>query len=112
MISDKETQFLEYWKANREELAKPMSKIVRGLPVAVLFVLPIILLVIVVYIFNADWYAKIAPTDSGTFYVIFIALFITAIFIAYFRMQFKWENNEEYYNKILRKENKSTPDLS
>ncbi len=108
MIPDKETQFLEYWKANREELAKPISKILRGLPVALLFVMPIILLVILVYIFSPDWYAKVAPSDSGTFYAIFLALFLTAVFIAYFRMQFKWESNEEYYKKILHRMKKVT----
>lgn len=106
MITEKEQAFLEYWAANREELNTPVSKILRGLPVAVLFVLPVIFLVIGVYIFNPDWYTKVAPKDSGSFYVVFIALFLCALFIAYFRMQFKWETNEGFFKEIMHKQEK------
>lgn len=101
MITDKEQSFIDYWRDNREELDRPSSKILRGLPIGLLFVLPILLLVIGIYIFSPDWYTKVAPMYSGTFYTIFIALFISAVFIAYFRMQFKWEHNEQYYKEIL-----------
>ncbi len=106
MISEKELQFIQYWEKHRVELGKPISKLLRGLPVATLFVLPILLSMILVNILSPDWYTKVAPKDSGAFTTIFIALFICVLFISYFRMQFKWESNEQAYNELKQKQGK------
>ncbi len=106
MLSEKEKVFLQYWEKNREELGTPVSKLLRGLPVAVLFTLPILLLVFVVYFYLPEWYTKVAPKHGGTFSAIFIALFICICFISFFRMQFKWEENEQAYKDLNRKKNK------
>ena len=107
MLTDKENVFLQYWHSKREELEKPMSKLLRGLPVAILFTLPILLLVAVVYIFLPEWYTKVAPKHAGTFSAIMIALIICVLFVSYFRMQFKWEENEQAYQDLNRKKNKN-----
>ena len=103
MINEREEQFIQYWEQNRDLLKRPASKLMRGIPVAILFVLPILIVIIAVYIFNPDWYTKVAPMYSGTFTAIFVALFICILFIAYFRMQFKWESNEQMYHELLQK---------
>ena len=64
MISEKEIVFLRYWERNREIENTFVSKLTRGLPMAVLFALPIILLVVVVKLFIPDWYMKIHVTDA------------------------------------------------
>ncbi len=107
MISEKETTFLRYWENNREIQNTPVSKLVRGLPMALLFGLPIILLIIVVRLFFPDWYMKISGSSPAMFFTAVVAMLGVVAFYAYFRMQFKWEMNEQLYKELKSKENKS-----
>jgi uncharacterized membrane protein len=107
MISEKDNAFLLYWETNREIEKSFMSKLTRGLPMALLFGLPIILLVVVIRIFIPDWYMKISATSPGMFLTAVIAMIGVVLFYAYFRMQYKWEMNEQLYKEIKSKQNKS-----
>ncbi len=107
MISEKDIEFLQYWERVRENENSFASKIIRGLPMAFLFGLPIVLSVIVVRLFAPDWYMKISATSPGSLITIVIAITIIIVFYAYFRMQYKWEMNEQLYNEIKSKKNKT-----
>jgi hypothetical protein len=107
MISEKEKAFLLYWERNRAIENGFISKLTRGLPMALLFGLPIILLVLVVKIFFPDWYMKISGTSPGTFLTAVIAMLGVVVFYSYFRMQHKWEMNDQLYKELKSKENKS-----
>lgn len=106
MISEKETDFLRYWERNRDIENSFLSKLGRGLPMALLFGLPIILLIVVIRIFLPDWYMKISGTSPGMFITAVIAMLGVVLFYAYFRMQYKWEMNEQLYRELKSKENK------
>jgi uncharacterized BrkB/YihY/UPF0761 family membrane protein len=107
MLSDKELAFIEYWEENRIPQSSFTSKLIRGLPMAIIFGLPIVLSVVVVYIFFPDWYTKISNTTSGTFNVVIIAVLIAVLFFSYFRMHFKWEMNEQAYLELKHKQKKA-----
>ena len=107
MISEKDRAFLRYWETNREIEKTFKNKLVGGLPMALLFGLPIILLVVVIRIFLPEWYVKVSPTSPGMFLTAVIAMMGVVLFYAYFRMQFKWEMNEQLYKEIKSKEKKS-----
>ena len=106
MLSDEQTGFIHYWEAHRERYSSFSSKISRGLPYAIIFFIPILLFVGVVYLFFPDWYAKVSNTSAASFYMACIAVFITIIFFAYFRMHFKWEMNEQLYHELIIKQQK------
>jgi len=106
MITEKEIAFLRYWERNSEIENSFVSKLMRGLPMAFLFGLPIILFVVVVKLFIPEWYMKIAGSSGGAFATAVIAMLIVVVFYAYFRMQFKWEMNEQLYKELKSKENK------
>ena len=106
MISEKDIAFLQYWEQVREKENTFTSKISGGLPMAFLFALPIILSVIVVRLFAPNWYTKISATSPGSFITILLATSIIIVFYGYFRMQYKWEMNEQLYNEIKSKKNK------
>ena len=74
---------------------------------AILFGLPIILLVLVVRVFIPDWYMKMSEYLAGNVHNGRIAMFGVVLFYAYFRMQYKWEMNEQLYKELKSKENKS-----
>ncbi len=103
MISEKEKEFLQYWEKNREAENIFLYKLLKGLPMALLFGMPIILSVIVVRLFFLDWYTKISQTTPGMMTTAVIAVVILVLFYSYFRMQYKWEMNEQLYQELKSK---------
>lgn len=106
MLSEKEFAFIQYWPTVRDSHNKFSSKLVRGLPIAIMFCLPIVLFIMAVYIFLPVWFTKISNTSEGSFITVLIAVFIAIIFFSYFRMHFKWEMNEQLYKELLYKQKK------
>lgn len=100
MLSEKQNNFILYWESVREKESNFARKLSGGLPMAMIFGLPIILSVVVVYLFFPDWYMKISNTTSGSFVVIVVAVIIAILFFSYFRMHFKWEMNEQLYLEL------------
>jgi membrane protein YdbS with pleckstrin-like domain len=100
MLSQEEEDFLIYWEQNKDFFATPISKLLRGLPVASLLGVPILLLLAYVYFFNENWYIKISKTAPSTYVVVILAVFIFIFGFAYIRMHFKWEMNEQLYNEL------------
>ena len=107
MLTDDENRFLVFWEKNKELHSTFSSKLLRGLPMACLFGLPILLLIACVYLFLPEWYTKISKTSPETFLIVTIAVFITVFFYAFIRMHFKWEMNEQLYKEIKYKEKKA-----
>ncbi|MEJ7610856.1 MAG: hypothetical protein WKF88_06730, partial [Ferruginibacter sp.] len=73
---------------------------------AMMFCLPILLLVVCVYFFFPDWYTKISGTSAATFFVVIIAVIIATLFYAFARMHFKWEMNEQLFLELKYKQKK------
>lgn len=96
---------MKHWEMVRESESRFMSKLVRGLPVAMLFGLPIILSLIAVYVLSPEWYSKISQAASGILGTLIIAVIITILFFSYFRMHFKWEMNEQLYQELKSRQN-------
>jgi hypothetical protein len=106
MITEKERQFLRYWEANKDNENQFLHKLLAGLPMAIMFGLPIILLVVVVRLFFPDWYMTISQTTPGMFISAIIAVLLIIIFYSFFRMQYKWEMNDQLYQELKYKESK------
>ena len=107
MLNEKDIQFLRYWERVRDSESTFISKLTRGLPMAFLFGLPIILSVVVVRLFMPNYYTKMSQTSPGTFITVIFAIIIIVGFYAFFRMQYKWEMNEQLYQELKIKEDKS-----
>ena len=106
MFSKKETDFMEHWEMVREKESHFLSKLGRGLPMAMLFGLPIILSLVAVYLLSPEWYAKISQAASGVLGTLIVAVVITIFFFSYFRMHFKWEMNEQLYLELKSRQHK------
>ena len=103
MLSEKQINYIFYWERVRDKESSFIRKLTGGLPMAMIFGLPILLFILIVYIFFPDWYMKISATTSGTFGVVVVAVMILIIFFSYFRMHFKWEMNEQLYLELKHK---------
>jgi membrane protein YdbS with pleckstrin-like domain len=107
MLTQKEIEFLQFWEKNREMESQFSRKLTAGLPMSILFALPILLMVGVVYFFIPDWYMKISKATGGAFVAVVLALLILIFFFAFFRMHYRWENNEQLYQELLFKQKKA-----
>lgn len=98
---------MNHWEIVREKESRFISKLLRGLPVAMLFGLPVILSLLAVYVLSPEWYTKISQAASGVLGTLIIAVIITILFFSYFRMHFKWEMNEQLYQELKSRQNNS-----
>ncbi len=104
MLSEKEIKFLRHWETTREKERSFVSKFVRGLPMAILFGLPILFSIALVYFLSPEWYTKISQAAAGSSGIILFSVFIFIGFFSYFRMHFKWEMNDQLYQELKKKE--------
>lgn len=108
MLSEKDKEFITWWEKERERLNNFPAKLLAGLPMAVLFFLPVLLFITAVYLFLPEWYTKVSGSIGGSMTSIIVALIICTLFFSYFRMQYKWEMNEQHYLKLKSKINNNT----
>lgn len=97
-----------YWEKERDRRKTFSARLIDGLPMAALFTVPILLFVTVIYLFFPEWYTKISNTLKAEIgLTIIIAVIICMIFFSYFRMQYKWEMNEQLYQELKQKASKT-----
>ena len=106
MLTEREKQFMLYWEQEREKQNSIRAKLINGLPMAVLFSVPILLFITAVYLFFPEWYTKISGNLAGSLVTIIIAIILCILFYAYFRMHYKWEMNEQLYLELKAKAGK------
>ena len=107
MLSEKDTQFIKYWEKERERYNSIPARLINGLPMAALFCIPILLFITAVYLFFPEWYTKVSKNIAGSMTTIVIAVIICMLFFSYFRMQYKWEMNEQLYQELKKKMGKT-----
>lgn len=101
-MTDHEERFIEYWKKNREKEKKIFKQWYIGLPIGLLFAIPIALN------FSSGWYKRAQMTAAAEFnpMVLVIALLIIITFTAIFYKRHQWDMNEQRYNELLEKQTK------
>jgi mannose/fructose/N-acetylgalactosamine-specific phosphotransferase system component IIC len=122
MLSEKDKAFIKRWENVRLTESTFKHKILSGMPMAMLFAVPVALFFVIVKIFFPSWFATathrktevVVPglteqhmsISAGNIITAFIAVLIVVLFFAYFRMHYKWENNEQLYQELKSKEKK------
>ncbi|MEP6675163.1 MAG: hypothetical protein ABJA78_08405 [Ferruginibacter sp.] len=135
MLTARDNDFIRYWEAQRETRSGFSNKLLSGLPMAMLFGLPVLVLIFLVQFFMPQWFNKASQVTQhtqdgqrlitkefienpdlynkstqfsiGLFITIVIAVLLCIIFYAYFRMHYKWEMNEQLYKELKQKQKKS-----
>ncbi len=95
MLTEHEMRFMRYWEANREKKKHFSSMLAGGLPVGLIFSLPVLLAVI----FHG-WYKSMVYISDAQLFVVMITVLAIAVFYGTFRMKFKWEQNEQLYKEL------------
>src|SRR5690242_191852 len=100
MLSEKDKDFIIFWEKERERQNSIPAKLIAGLPMSILFCIPILVLITALYLFLPEWYTRVSNNMARSMPTIVIALIICVIFFSYFRMQYKWELNEQHYREL------------
>ena len=100
MLSEKDKEFITYWEKEREKQNSIPAKLIAGLPMSILFCIPILIFITAVYLFLPEWYTRVSNNLAGSMPTIVIAVIVCIVFFSYFRMQYKWEMNEQHYREL------------
>lgn len=102
MITEQEKDFIDYWDKNRDRYKRSFYQLAIGLTAGIVFALPILLSVL----FH-DWYKQMVYISGSQVTVILIGVFGIIVFLALFRLRFKWEENEQLYKELKYREEKN-----
>lgn len=105
MLTEREKQFVAYWQQHRDKEKRLFRQLLVGLPIGLVFVIPIILN------FSSGWYKRAnmwarGHADDNTGTVLVVAGLIILVFIAIFSKRHRWEMNEQTYRELLSKQEK------
>lgn len=103
MLNEEEKAFMKYWEENRARQKKIFRQFLIGIPLGLLFAIPIVIN------FASGWYKRAdMEANSGEFnpMVLLIALLIIVAFVAIFSRQHKWDQYEQRYNELLARQSK------
>lgn len=102
-MTQEEKQFITYWEQNRLSLRNRSRQLLSGLPFGFLFSLPV--LVALIY---HNWYKRINYITNAELITVIIAVIGIAVFVAVFRKQFQWDQQEQLYKELKFKEKRPT----
>lgn len=100
-MTTQELQFMRYWEATRERDKKLWYQLIVGIPIGLLFSLPILFIV-----FSGKlWYkrADMAANTMTSPYLLIAAVFLIAVFVAIFYKRHQWDRKEQYYQELKAK---------
>lgn len=103
MLDQREKMFIEYWEANRLKEKKIVYQVLTGLPIGLLFALPIIFL-----LFSSRfWYKRADMVANAELnpVVLVLAILLIAIFVGLLYKKHQWDRKEQQYNELKLKEN-------
>ena len=104
MLSEHEKRFVAYWEANRDKEKKLLRQLLIGIPIGLIFAVPILIM-----LFSGKiWYKRadaVANTQLNPLVLIIAVIVITA-FVAVFYKRHQWEMREQQYKELKEKEKK------
>ncbi len=102
MLTQEEERFIAYWQKNRDKQKKYFHQLLIGLPLGLLFAIPIILNFSTGWDKRASMWAR-GHSDDNTVTVLIIAVVLIAVFVAIFSKRHKWEMYEQQYQELISK---------
>ena len=103
MQNDKEQEFINYWEVKRNQSKLNPFFFIKGFAGGIIIGLLVFLSILL------GWYKR-ANMEANTMlnpYVLLICLLAIGTFIAVFYTNFKYEQNEQFYQELLQKRKKN-----
>ena len=106
MLDQKEKLFVEYWELNRMKEKNIFYQLLTGLPIGLLFALPIIFI-----LFTGRYWFKRADMVANTELnpvILVSAVLMIATFVAILYKRHQWDMKEQQYKELKAKENRKS----
>lgn len=106
MLDEREKIFVEYWEKNREKESDLLYQVLTGLPIGLLFALPILLI-----LFSGRYWFKRADVVANSQmspFVMIVAMVLIAGFVAVLYKRHQWERKDQQYQELKAKENRKS----
>ena len=106
MLDQKEKLFVEYWELNRMKEKNIFYQLFTGLPIGLLFALPIIFI-----LFTGRYWFKRADMVANTELnpvILVSAVLMIATFVAILYKRHQWDMKEQQYKELKVKENRKS----
>jgi len=106
MLDQKEKLFVEYWELNRMKEKNFFYQLLTGLPIGLLFALPIIFILFT----GRYWFKRadmVAITELNPVILVSAVLMI-ATFVAILYKRHQWDMKEQQYKELKVKENRKS----
>lgn len=99
-MTEHEKRFMAYWEKNREKERKTLKQWYIGLPIGLVFAVPIALN------YSLGWYRRAEMFAASQFnpLVLVVALMAIVTFMAIFYKRHQWEMNEQRYLELKARE--------
>lgn len=93
-----EEKFMAYWEAERDKQKKLLNQLMLGLPIGILFSVPIV----VNFLLGRFWYKRADAVGISQFnpVVLVVAVLLITVFIALLNRRFRWEKLEQQYQEL------------
>jgi len=95
-LNAQEIAFMTYWEQNRNKEKKVLNQLLVGLPLGILFGLPVLLNLFL------GWYKRAGMVANAQLnpVIIITAIVLIIVFVAIFSRRHKWEMKEQYYQEL------------
>jgi len=95
-LNEQEIAFMTYWEQNRNKEKKVLNQLLVGLPLGILFGLPVLLNLFL------GWYKRAGMVANAQLnpVIIITAIVLIIVFVAIFSRRHKWEMKEQYYQEL------------
>jgi hypothetical protein len=103
MLSQEEAAFIDYWEKNRLRRRKVVRQFLLGVPIGLLFAIPIVINL------SSGWYKRaMMEANSPDFdpRVLFVALLLIVAFVSIFWQRYKWDQYEQRYQELIARRNR------
>jgi hypothetical protein len=106
MLDQKEKLFVEYWELNREKEKNLLYQVLTGLPIGLLFALPIIFILFT----GRYWFKRADMVANAELNPVLLvsAVLIIATFVAVLYKRHQWEMKEQQYKELKVKEKRKS----
>jgi hypothetical protein len=106
MLDEREKLFVEYWEKNREKESDLLYQALTGLPIGLLFALPILLILFT----GRYWFkrADVVANSQMSPFVMIVAVVLIAGFVAVLYKRHQWERKDQQYRELKARENRES----
>jgi hypothetical protein len=107
-LNEQEIEFITYWEQNRVKEKKVLNQLLVGLPIGILFGMPVLINLFLGWDKRAGMVANAQLNPA----VLLTAVALIIVFVAIFSRRHKWEMKDQHYKELIARKSQSSGNTS